>query len=347
MIQQITVLRFLIAFVIFIFHLKIHLGLNANIKIIDNFLSNGGTFMSAFFVLSGYIMYHIYSKNDFKNASEFRIYWIKRFAKIYPTYILATIIFTIFAVLVLKSSLTWKNWILYILNDIFLLQAFQKSYFSLLFNGGSWSISVEAFFYLCFPFIMVHEKSLKGKSFLIFASVFLICINLNTLLSNDSHLISYHSYANPVYRISEFLIGIAFCKLRNESQLIKLPSILKNPLFIFFIIFCLTAISLSKAKWQYGGLQFFNTIFFGLLIFAFENSKTKFLQNRSLVKLGDISYSFFLFQGIAIFSSRVIFQNPYFASLSALILNLIFAFTVYHFFEEPLRKKIIKNCIKK
>jgi peptidoglycan/LPS O-acetylase OafA/YrhL len=346
MISQITSLRFLIAFIIFVFHLKIHVGLNIGIKIIDNFLLNGATFMSGFFVLSGYIMYHIYSKNDFKNISEFRSYYIKRFAKIYPTYILATIVFTFFAIFILKQSLTSKEWALYIYNDIFLLQAFQKSYFSLMFNGGSWSISVEAFFYLCFPFIMVHEKSFQGKSLLIFACIFLIIINLNTLLSSTSnHSTSYYSYSNPIYRISEFLIGIAFCKLRNEGYLAKLPFVLKNPFFIFLMIFFLTAISLSKGKFQYGGLQFFHNIFFGLLIFAFENSKTRFLQNKVLIKLGDISYSFFLFQGIAIFVSKILSPNPYLASLSAFVLNIIFALLVYHFFEEPVRKKIIKSQI--
>ncbi len=348
-IKQIAILRFLIAFVVFLFHLKVGLALDITIEIFDIFLLNGATFMSAFFVLSGYIMHHVYSQNNFKNASEFRIYWIKRFAKIYPTYILASIIFTIFAVLVLKSSLTFKDWVLYILNDIFLIQAFQKSYSYVLFNRNSWSISVEAFFYLCFPFIMVHEKSCSGKCLLIFASIFLLCININTILSffNDNHFASYHLYSNPIYRISEFLIGIAFCKLRNEGQLAKLPSIAKNPLSIFFVIYCLTMNFFSSGIWKYNGLQFFHAIFFGLLIFSFENSKAKFLQNRYLVKLGDVSYSFFLFQSIAISISKIIFQNPYIASLTSLILNLIFAFTVYTFFEEPLRKKIITNWIKK
>jgi peptidoglycan/LPS O-acetylase OafA/YrhL len=188
---------------------------------------------------------------------------------------------------------------------------------------------------------MVHLKSLKGKHILIFASVFLFCININTLFLHGDG--DYHVYSNPVYRISEFLFGIAFCKLRNEGILNKLPNYIKSPILISIILFITTTTSLSKPSYNYLGLQFINAFLFGVLMYNFEISKLSILQNKILVRLGDISYSFFLFQGIAINLTKKYFLfNSILLSIIAFCINIIFAYFVYYFYEEPIRKYIIK-----
>jgi peptidoglycan/LPS O-acetylase OafA/YrhL len=71
MINQLTVLRFVFAFIVFLFHLNTNLGFKLGIGIIDKFLSHRAVFMSGFFVLSGYTMCHIYSKSDFMYLKNF------------------------------------------------------------------------------------------------------------------------------------------------------------------------------------------------------------------------------------------------------------------------------------
>jgi peptidoglycan/LPS O-acetylase OafA/YrhL len=93
MIVSLTSFRFITAFVVFLFHCQIHLGWKLNVKILDKFLYNGATFMTGFFVLSGFIMTHVYMNTDFTNQKNIFKFYLKRFAKIYPTYAISTIVY--------------------------------------------------------------------------------------------------------------------------------------------------------------------------------------------------------------------------------------------------------------
>jgi peptidoglycan/LPS O-acetylase OafA/YrhL len=52
--------------------------------------------MNGFFVLSGFIMAHVYAKADFSEKQQIFNFYIKRFAKIYPTYLVATVVYFLF-----------------------------------------------------------------------------------------------------------------------------------------------------------------------------------------------------------------------------------------------------------
>jgi len=106
--------------------------------------------MIGFFVLSGFIMTHVYQNTDFTKRINIFNYYIKRFAKIYPVYIIATILyFCIF------HNWSGSEFVRIIVNDIFLTQAFFASMFNLGMNGGTWSLTVEMFLYFLFPFLMI------------------------------------------------------------------------------------------------------------------------------------------------------------------------------------------------
>ena len=64
-IKSLTSFRTIIAIVIFLFHCKIHLGYTLDINFLDRFLLNGATFMTGFFVLSGFILAHVYRDENF------------------------------------------------------------------------------------------------------------------------------------------------------------------------------------------------------------------------------------------------------------------------------------------
>lgn len=90
-VPSLTSFRFITAFVVFLFHCKIHLGYNTGIALLDKFLNNGAVFMTGFFVLSGYIMCYVYSTKDFRKKSEIYNFYLKRFARVYPVYFIATV----------------------------------------------------------------------------------------------------------------------------------------------------------------------------------------------------------------------------------------------------------------
>jgi hypothetical protein len=130
LIKPLTSLRFFAALMVLAHH---YFGFMAGFS--------GVTF---FYVLSGYILAVNYA-GKVGSWAEIRLFWWKRFARIYPTHLL-----TLIATLPLGSSLA----ILPL--NLLLIQSWipvQGVYFS--FNGPSWSISNEAAFYAAFPLLIV------------------------------------------------------------------------------------------------------------------------------------------------------------------------------------------------
>ena len=83
-IPALTSLRFLAALWVFLFHLHIWHG-NTGISFIDKVLLSGAVGMAFFFVLSGFILALSAFGQDL--LANFRGYAIRRFSKIYPTYL--------------------------------------------------------------------------------------------------------------------------------------------------------------------------------------------------------------------------------------------------------------------
>lgn len=138
-------LRFFIALYVFLFHMQIRWPI-VHKKYISAFVSQGAVGMTAFFMLSGFILAARYRELELKK------YFVARFARIYPVYALGALL-TIpwIGVKNLQFSshdLTFKvlGGLFIVLIDLILLQAWIPSSFSLWNNGGSWSISAEAFF---------------------------------------------------------------------------------------------------------------------------------------------------------------------------------------------------------
>ena len=62
---------------IFLFHSNIHLG--CKYGILTSFINMGAIFMTAFFVLSGYVIYYTYQKKDLGKLANIKLFYKKRF----------------------------------------------------------------------------------------------------------------------------------------------------------------------------------------------------------------------------------------------------------------------------
>lgn len=197
-IPSLTSFRFITAFVVFLFHCQIHLDWEIGIEFLDRFLHRGAVFMTGFFVLSGYIMAHVYSSTDFSRPGEISSYYLKRFAKIYPTYALSTLVYFAFF-----RDFTITEHARILVNDLFLVQGFFPSMFRLGINGGTWSISVEMFLYLLFPLVMLWSG--KSPRIAIAGIVLAVIVSFNVSLEKSDPV-----YANPVFRLADFVCGVGF-----------------------------------------------------------------------------------------------------------------------------------------
>ena len=204
-IPVLTALRFPAAFAIFLFHFLAYTTCPSWIW------AGFDKGVSFFYVLSGFILYYNY--DDLKDRGFF---WVARLARIWPVHIA-----TLIMVLVFQPwdwNLGHASWPITLPANILLVHAwlpFKGG--ALSFNGVSWSLSVEAFFYLCFPWLLVVMKR-RGPVPLLggaFAAGLAIVVTATLLWpSNASDFSSF----NPVCRIFEFILGMATCKLWFERR---------------------------------------------------------------------------------------------------------------------------------
>jgi peptidoglycan/LPS O-acetylase OafA/YrhL len=329
-IRSLTSFRFITAFIVFLFHCQIHLHWKLGLKILDKFLTHGAVFMTGFFVLSGYIMTHVYSNTDFSISSHLRSYYLKRFAKIYPTYALSTLVYFVFF-----RDFTFQQHSRILLNDLFLVQAFFPSMFRLGINGGTWSLTVEMFLYLLFPLLLM----LSGNSWRIAIPGIILAaiVSFNVSLEQTDWV-----YANPVFRLADFLTGVGFylgCrKLRHRSSIHLLTVLL-----LFF-----ACVFLGEAKYRYMRGQFIIVPLFGLWIAMVHRSPSILYNNKLLEYLGLISYSFYLWQFAAIqLGRKLIVWFPLFGLhvvvLIVFIVNVSLSVASYHLVEERARKWILRK----
>ncbi len=307
-----------------------------NIHAIDKFLANGATFMTGFFVLSGFVMAHVYANTDFTSRSEIYNYYLKRFAKIYPLYLISTIIF--FSIFRDYSIIDYSK---VIINDIFLSQGFFKSIFAIGANGGTWSLSVEMFLYFLFPFLCILLNK-NGSIAVIVGILMAFIISMNILLNPNT---TDHIYSNPVLRVPDFLIGMGFYFIRENKIFNNLSHILIVPALFAVCIF------LGAGESQYCMGQFLIASMFGVWIACVSHCNSKIYNNQIVVFLGTISYSFYIWQFTSIGFARILKEHygfhGHFIMLSSLLLNIIIAYLSYKWIEEPCRKAIINRAFAK
>ncbi len=350
-IRSLTSLRFISAFVVFFMHCRIHLGFEVGNSLFDRFISHGAVFMSVFFVLSGYILAYAYNSKDFNQSIVLKEYYIRRFTRIYPAYFFASMVY--FLIFFNSLEYTFGDWVRVIINDLFLIQAFFSNMFVLGINSGTWSLSVEAFFYLVFPLVILLFRS-KPKLLFFISIFYTLIININIISENSSLLVNDQlkniHYSNPLMRLNEFLLGISFFYLKDLKFLSSLPKLLKSP-FLCVLLFCIfSCFEFAGLKYVFMGFQIILVPLCGYTIFCLHSSGLKLIENRLFLYLGRTSYSFYIWQIFAMELGKILIKDYNFtvnqAVFSSLIFNFIFAFLSYHLLEDLCRNTLNTKLLK-
>ena len=193
---RLTPLRFLAAMCVVLFHFG--RGIPPFDASIDP-ASYVGMAVSFFFCLSGFIMASVYGGSQV-SAKD---YWIARFARIYPLYILAAAMS-----LLLQGRPSFQA----ILLNILMLQAWVPGY-PLALNAPGWSLSVEAFFYAIFPLLIPWLGNRTIRRFgLISLGLWAITQLLVAQVFHDGDLMRKTQnvlFAFPLMHLDEFFLGAA------------------------------------------------------------------------------------------------------------------------------------------
>jgi len=166
-----TSLRFFAAFHVVIFHFQAMQTFIGPVWF-QKLSSIGYVGVSFFFVLSGFILVYTYAGRPM----VLKNFWRARFARIYPAYafsLLVTAPFFFYAVLTMNFPFfVWAKTHLKLASALVLslLHAWVPPA-ALTWNAVAWSLSVEAFFYVLFPFLLLVLVRRSQPQLLLIAAV--------------------------------------------------------------------------------------------------------------------------------------------------------------------------------
>ncbi len=214
-------------------------------------------------------------------------------------------------------------------------------------NFVAWTLSVELFFYLVFPFALIVLRALPEGGLLValattIAVLLLIWLNMTPQLGDGEVVVGRAVFPVPVplLRLPEFIYGACLATLFLRGSY-KMPGL--TPYVAVLIILAASAAAVSPPA------QTLELLAFGPLIFSLASaSKTdpmrSALDNRGLVLLGGASYALYLLQ----FSMRkyVAFWVPDHLAIYARVafapLLICVSVIVFLSFETPMRRWLRK-----
>ena len=168
---NLTPLRGIAALLTVIFHVDLFLGYGGDmlLKFQDSMLiSRLYLMVDFFFVLSGFVMCHVYGTwfAEGVSRSRFRQFAVARFARVYPLHFLTllavVLIFSVSASVGIPKSpvVQAENSLYSFITNLLLVQSMNlHQWFS--WNHAAWSISTEWWMYMLFPFLVQPFLSLK------------------------------------------------------------------------------------------------------------------------------------------------------------------------------------------
>lgn len=217
-------LRFIAALHVVLFHVRDLYFANAPQPLLL-VLGRGPFAVLLFFVLSGFVLGHIYLPSARNPRISWRTFWIARFARLYPVYLLSlglALPFFIATLLRHTDPAVAGSRALGGILVIPMLQSWLPETANL-WNSPAWSLSVEAFFYALFPFIAAATAGLSPRRL---GVVLTCCLILPVLTHVASGLVwpsvplgqfgNNLTATNPLIHLPIFCVGVLVARLYRD-----------------------------------------------------------------------------------------------------------------------------------
>jgi peptidoglycan/LPS O-acetylase OafA/YrhL len=366
-IASLTSLRGIAALVVVMHHFCYYL-LPETGKILSSyshFFQNGYLWVDFFFILSGFIMTHVYGKyfSTAVSTGNYRSYLTSRFARIYPLHLFVIVMF--FGLEVAKLYLfnlpafTGKFNLTALFASVSLLQAFDLNcpplfWCDTYWNEPAWSISIEFVIYCFFPWLLLLRSKLDRQFNLIIyiCTLMLILLLIQFTRGNLDAIIGIPAIARCGL---EAILGIITYKTYQRGNYHNYVNL--NLLAIISIGW----IGYVMHNWVDRGRSFHDWSIlpaFSLLILAVSTQTnsliSKFVNSQVIVYLGTISYSIYMVHWLISELVKTVWLDRYHvafgtnfetwqAAIALIILMptvLLTASLTYRFVEIPMRSLI-------
>jgi peptidoglycan/LPS O-acetylase OafA/YrhL len=346
-----TGIRTLLAFNIVLFHFTPpHLGP------LRPFVENGFVFVNVFFLISGYILAYNYA--DRAATLVKREFWLARFSRLYPVYLLALLVS--FEMLKLEWTARsqgefWKGLVL----TPMLLQGWSPS-LATFWNTVAWTLSCEVAFYAAFPWLIrLRWPRQPSRLVLLILGLWVIDVLPATLYLifnpdnltepvtryTSTTLIRFLKYT-PIPYAATFMAGIALARLQlavtiTQRRRVAIATGALTALGLFFYLAAPHVPYLIK----HGGLLMglFACLVFGL---SGRHAIASVFSWRPLLLVGESSYCLYLlhFNVYLLIHNHHLTERLGVATLDpwiSYVALVVISVAVYKLVENPARKAIL------
>jgi peptidoglycan/LPS O-acetylase OafA/YrhL len=335
--------------------------------LVDRIRRNANVLMPLFFVLSGFVLTYRYLEPIRSGQLGARAFWVSRFLRLWPIYVVALALrFGVDAFV--NRGVPMDN-VAGTISQALMLQGFTPP---LVWYGNApgWTVSVEAFFYLLFPWLVVRFSRLSWRAAITLVTVLWLLGQLLALAyaiklpdgwppaRNPRPLFLDLLRFLPPLHLPSFLAGMLTARVFMEDRarghdrpggLLVLLSFLP---IAFVTGGGLGRHGLGWLPWQlpltHNGLlaPAWSLLVLGL---AHGGAPARWLSARPLVRLGDASYGLYIlhfpvYDAVATFVVEDWDRKPLFL-LQVFALLLPLSVLSFERFEQPLRRALLHQWL--
>ncbi|MEM9969474.1 MAG: acyltransferase [Pseudomonadota bacterium] len=335
--QELTSIRAFAALVVVLFHLFFSGDTSAGV--LQTLIADGHLGVDLFFMLSGFILSHVYLQAWREGRFSYAAFLRNRFARLYPLHLVMLLLFVaayqIFRLLGGAVDAGVQNWSHFVWH-LGLLHAWGLTD-GHSWNYPSWSVSAEAFAYLLFPLTIVLALRLPVVMFgcaalLLFGAASIIALEV------EGTPITKLMFNFGILRvIVEFIIGVAIYLLMERH---RLPDSWIRPTALLSLG---TVVTLSMFQADERLIVLALALLLTAVAHMALQDRATFLRHPWLVYLGEISYATYMVHILALTSVRSIsekigFDGSVVASIATLIAIYAGSVVLYHTVERPGRR---------
>ena len=319
--RPLTSVRFFAAFHVLVYHSSEWIDpiVPDGLGFLSHLLHTGYTGVNLFFVLSGFILAYTYLEPDQPARVDSRSFWWARFARIYPLYIVSLLVIGPKVVGHFLDTNAWHTALAKVVSSLAPAATLTHAWIPpvrAIWNSPGWTLSAEAFFYLCFPWLAVLVWKLPPRRAVWLAGASWLAGLLPTLVSFSflpeatlatpasermpESALSVLLRIAPIVRIPEFIFGMALARAffpraaaEDAALPVRFPTALALGSFAGLVLAISFADHIPRVLVHAGVLN----PFYGGLIVGLAHCRgwlERVMSIRLLVLFGEVSYAIYI-----------------------------------------------------
>ncbi|MBO4777935.1 MAG: acyltransferase [Bacteroidales bacterium] len=334
--------RVVAAVMVLLFHCNIHH--DNSFGLLTEFVSMSAVFMTAFFMLSGYVLFLTYKDKPLVQGGALKNFYLKRVFGIFPLYLVVALLY----VVTLGQESVFQNLVLLPI-EVLGLQSVFSTLFPVSHNGGTWFISCLLFAYLAFPLMQEVVKVMTTRSKWVALAVCVVVLFWSPLVVHTFKTDSI--YSNPFFRGLEFFIGVLLCSLPIRDGIVKILATWKALLVEVLLLVAGVSIAV-RLNIFVGNYMLYDWIvipLFACMILTLAGLKSPRLQGSAVLRYASAaSYAFFLAQTFNTEIENWLFatcgiQNNVLQIAVSVVLCAFIAVMLHEFVEKPCARVLKKK----